>query len=192
MKKKLFFVIFTAIFSVAFFSCNDLFTNPQSGGNNLLKNPSFEMNGKPSLKYWSFRDTSNLHLVQFSNDMPTKDGTNSVILNTTQPYPLSWCSICQSIPLSNGKHVYKFSCWAKNEGISGNVYIFFKNKNIDEIKYDKQIEIKDTIWTNYSILDTINAGKTDSAIVVLSGGSSELLPGKTYFNYCDFEKVNGP
>jgi hypothetical protein len=45
------------------------------------------------------------------------------------------------------------------------------------------------IWQSYSILDTFNVAAGDSFMVQFTGGISQLLSGKSYFDLCQLQGI---
>jgi hypothetical protein len=156
---------------------------PSLGGN-LLANPSFELNGSPSLDGWTqaYIDTS---LFSFSSDVPPGGGEYSIVVQAVwgPPYTVS-----QTVPADAGNHQYAFSAWAKKTGFGGQMLLFLKRS--DSTLFVKSRSIADTTWTQYSIADTVAAESGDSLVVSMTGGFSQLPAGRTFFNMCDLEKID--
>jgi hypothetical protein len=158
-------------------------TGPSSGGD-LLANPSFELNGSPSLQDWTqaYTDTS-VHF--FSSDVPPDGGRYSIVIDAVwgPPYTVS-----QAVPADAGNHRYEFSAWAKRSGFGGQMRISLQRS--DSTYFEKTMNIVDTAWTQYSIIDTVTAESGDSVVVSVTGGFSQLLFGQTYFDDCDLERID--
>ncbi len=147
---------------------------------NLIINSSFETEGNPTLGDWL---TDDINRVEFSNDSPEDGGKWSIALEADwSPSPPSLFTLKK---LVKGNHKYNFSFWAKCEGIGG--YGYLSLKNLDTLIIKKYIQVVDTTWIIYSIIDTISSNEYDSIELKLSGGFSHLLYGKTYFDLCKLE-----
>jgi hypothetical protein len=49
--------------------------------------------------------------------------------------------------------------------------------------------VADSTWHHYSLLDTVTANAGDSLVITLSGGSSQLQTGTTYYDLCRLERI---
>jgi hypothetical protein len=184
MKNRIILSLIIFILSALFFyQCNeDSITSPEIG-ENLITNPSFEENGNASLAGWIIAgDTLN----QFTNEVPSGGGNWAVTINSVWISPLV-NGIYTTVKLSPGTHIYRFTVFAKYQKVKGNSNLLIVNRDTTIIR--RSIQIVDTLWKQYSLIDTITAGGSDSLRVVLSGGSSQLLLGKTFFDLCTFEIV---
>ena len=85
-------------------------------------------------------------------------------------------------------HVYKLSVWSKAHGIGG--WIDFVLQRPDSLILRKQVRIVDSTWTFYSVIDTMSCSTQDSIVVKLTGGFSQLLAGKTFYDLCQLEKLD--
>ncbi len=153
---------------------------------NLLLNPSFEIYGIPSLLGWvpSTEDTSAIH---FFREVPPQGGKYSLGLET------AWTaanSATAKVPAMVGSHRYRLALWARSNGVSGFASLYLKTS--DTLAFRKTVELPETAWTSYSLIDTIVAKQGDSLFVSLSGGMSQLLAGRTLFDLCTLEILNGP
>lgn len=157
-------------------------TSPSASGN-LLSNPSFESNGSPSLQGWShaYMDTS---IFAFTSDVPPAGGKYSVAIDAVWGPPNT---ISQTVPVSPGDHQYKFSAWAKKIGFGGQLQLYLERSgSLSLLKY---IDVTDTTWTEYSLVDTLSVEGGDSLRVLISGGLSQLQAGTTYFNLCELKQL---
>ena len=152
-------------------------TGPTESGN-LISNSSFESNGIASFQGWWVSDTS---VVRFSNDVPQNGGNWSILIETIWGPP---ARVQTTVALEQGTFAYRLSTWAKKVVIGGKVSLIFK----DTIR--KSLEISNTGWTEYNITDTLTAVAGDSIVIELAGGFSQLLTGMTYFDNCQFERLN--
>jgi hypothetical protein len=149
---------------------------------NLLKNPSFELNGDCSFDSWfdiPKGDSEGFFLpFEFSNDVPKGGGTCSVVL-----YP-EWGFIyilSQTIPANIGNHTYEFSLWAKMKGIGGGAVIY--KKHLDSLILIESIQVTDTVWSKYSVINSLKCEIGDSLVISVAGGYSPLSwKEKTYFD----------
>jgi hypothetical protein len=147
-------------------------------GTNLIGNYSFEVNKTPSLQGWVTTDTS---AIGFSSDTPPNGGTWSIYIETTmQP----GAEVQTAIAMPQGTYRYRLSTWAKRNNFGGGVFLIF-NKAIR-----KFLPIEDTTWTLCTINDTLTTVVGDTVIVALTGGGSELIAGRTYFDICKFERLD--
>jgi hypothetical protein len=142
-----------------------------------LVNPSFEINGAPSLQGWTYNDCCP-QLHGFSTDVPPHGGQFSVSIDFAGgPY---W--IYAILPVSAGLNSYTFSAWAKYWGLRGHLWIARKHGN--EIDIIRTVTIADTSWRQYFVTTPVILGIGDSLVVGLDGGSEQLVGGTSYFDLC--------
>lgn len=174
--KNRFIIVMIITFGMLHFSCKETTVEPTTPVNEI-SNPSFEVDGKPSIAGWSQSDTS---FIKFSGDVPPGGGNWSVSIETI------WGTsrIRTNIQPDNGTHRYYLSTWSKIQGVGGEIYLILNNT------VRKKIFVADTIWNVYTIIDTISAKSGDTITIQLSGGFSQLRTGKTYFDLCTFQKLD--
>ncbi len=177
---------FAGLLSIFFLfaSCN-VVLNPAGEVNNLIKNGSFEENGKPSLKNWFGEDSSNAKLVK---DAPERGGSWSVALPTHWFGPI-YLFLAQEVKLQSGMHILQFSFWAKNRRTHGTAELVVKT-NDDKFIVEKYIVIRDSSWQQYTTLDTVQLQKGEKLYVNLSGGGSEVAGGETNFDLISLTEVS--
>lgn len=164
-------------------SCSDdTSVSITSGETNLLLNPSFEVNANPTLQSWT---TNDYPAIKYSGDVPTGGGYWSITIEAVWGTPIY---VRTTVLASEGRHIYKFSFMAKTQGSGGNASLIFVHVRNDSLR--KQIQVADSTWTSYSLLDTLTISRGDSIAVKLSGGFSQILYGKTFFDLCKLEKLN--
>jgi len=158
--------------------CSDSIITPENE-DNLILNPSFELNGVSTVAFWFVNMPS---LVQFTNDTPPNGGNWAITIDVL------WGSgndVITSIAIPEGTHVYKFSFWSKYSNKPGYTEIHLDAR--DSLYQINRINVDSESWKNYSILDTITSVSGDSLQIKLSGGFSNIVPGKTYFDLCTLE-----
>ena len=174
----------SAAIAVAMYSCKKsggtIVEPPEPpSGTNLISNYSFESNGTPSLQGWETTDTS---VVRFSPDIPSNGGAWSIYIETTS---LPAARVRTAIAMPQGTYLYRLSTWAKrNNNFGGGMFLIFNSA------IRKDLPIEDTTWTLYTINDTLTTVVGDTVIVALTGGGSELITGRTYFDICKFERLD--
>jgi hypothetical protein len=182
MLNRLFF-IFMLLF--IFCSCNEEETTAPTD-ENLLLNTSFEKNGRFSAEGWKLAALSDS-----SSDVPPNGGSFSLVLQANAP-PEDYASI--KVPVKTQYTINQLSFWAKSTGISSGIYgkaILSQVRNGSQIKSSSILidEVDGIVWQNYSIRDTFNIAPGDSFMVQLTGGTAQLLPGKTYFDLCQLQGI---
>jgi len=166
------------LLALLLYRCSDSIIEPKIE-NNLIRNPSFEMNSDPSLADWFVNMPS---LVNFTNDTPLNGGNWALTIDVL------WGignDVISTVILPEGTHIYKFSFWSKFSTKPGFADIDLVTQ--DSTSQISRINIDSESWKNYSILDTITSSSEDSLQIKLSGGFSNISPGKTYFDLCTFE-----
>ena len=183
MIKRLLFPFFILLlFSLVLYRCSDSIIVPGIE-NNLILNPSFEENGNASLAWWIIAgDTIN----QFTTDIPPNGGNWAITINSVWISPLT-NGIYTTVKLSTGTHIYHFSVWAKYQNVTGSTNMLIVKPDTTIVL--RSIQITDTLWKQYSVIDTIAADISDSLRIILSGGGSQILFGKSYFDLCMLELI---
>lgn len=166
------------------FSCN-VVVNPAGEVSNLVKNGSFEENGKPSLKYWFGADSS---LAKFVKDTPERGGTWSVAV-PAHHFGAFELRLAQTVKLQPGTHILQFSFWAKMKGIIALASLIRKT-NDDKLVQECSVDIKDLGWHQYTLLDTVQLRSGETLYVNLSGGGTEIVAGETDFDLVSLTEVN--
>lgn len=157
------------VVSLFIFGCTD---PVEPGSGSVLFSSSFEIDGNASLAGWVI-PTGDSANVLFDTDVPTGGGSYSAALQSVNTLP---AQLTRTVPIPIGKNVFDLSMYAKYSGSEGSFSIGIKNQ-------ERHItEIKQTTWAPYHVVYTFTAAQGDSLIVTLSGGTSELIAGKTYFD----------
>ena len=176
MKHEIFFLAFLII--LLQLSCQRV-KSPLSSQlqKNLVQNGSFEQNGQPSLQYW---ENVNEKIVEFSKDVPSDGGTWCVVLHPERTGPFHE-SFFQKISLQPGKYNLALSFYAKKNG-NGNGYVQLYKKKPDGIHSILSVNVTDTTWTHYTQNITVHLATEDTLKILLSGGTTEVVDWKTYFD----------
>jgi hypothetical protein len=187
--KKVIKLTFLILFLLVVVSpgCKESTTGPSQVSANLLVNSFFESNGMPSLQGWTVSDTSNVH---FSKDIPPGGLGLSIILNARWFGPWPNGSIYQMVEAPVGNHRYRLSVFGKRIGVGGavDVHVGFPadTNSIRRIS----LSVQDTVWTYYSLTDTITIRANDILYLTISGGATEIRSGTSWFNSCTVEKLD--
>ncbi len=154
--------------------------NPSAADNlpEILLNSSFEQNGNPSIENWISNDTTGIKIV---DEAPAEGGKYSLRIKASW-FPENSTSIIIDAP--QGNNIFKLSVWAKYFNVSGTIDL---KKESDPDK--KSINVADTSWTVYSLIDTINIKAGEKLQVVLNGGISQIIAGETYFDLIKLEQL---
>ena len=176
------------LLALALVGCKQTSTEPTSEVN-LITNSTFEANGVPSLNGWEFPDTSAVH---FSIDIPPTGLGYSIVFGVR--YFGIWPnnSIYTTITGLSGKHRYRLSVFGKGTPVAyGGVYVYRNRPSSTNSILFGSLEIRDTVWTFYSRIDTLNTTSSDTLFINVTGGAAELFPSTSiYFNTCKFERLD--
>ena len=181
INKKFILIILSSL--LLFWNCDECSTctNPPDEEDKILVNTSFEKNGNPSADGWIISQSP---LGNFITDTPPDGGTYSVALEASNPFGGEAVITVKSLIDFD---IYKLSFYAKFENISGTARLFFiKNGAVSK---QNIITITDTSWTLYSITDTFQTSAGDSIKILFRGGTTQIAPGKTFFDLCKLEAV---
>jgi hypothetical protein len=175
-------LILIVILTLLIFSCNeDEITEPTE--ENLLINTSFENNGRFSADGWTLSSLSDS-----SNDVPPNGGNFSLVIDASQP-PEVYSSI--KVPVKTQYSKNRLSFWSKASGVSSSVYgkaVLTLVRNGAEIQ-SQSIQIDVIKWQLFTLEDSFSVAEGDSFLVKFSGGISQLLSGKTYFDLCQLQGI---
>ncbi len=138
-------------------------------GENLLRNPSFEENGKTRTDYWRIH---NYPGFQFAKDAPAGGGEWSVSLPSGQMPPNTYIS--QTIPTPEGLRDFQFSFWAKNQvqGSRGRVVGIYSDSTLTLATVETSAENE---WKQYIYSFQIPVPAPDSLRVELWATSTEII-----------------
>ncbi len=168
--------LLTAVIVLFLASCKDEVNSVDNSSGNLISNPSFEENGNPTLSGWTVSGE-----VNFYQDAPPDGGKYSAGIDAVwgKPYYIS-----TTIPLTRGRYVYSFTCWAKANRLSSDISLYLISDSLASISSEV---ISDTSWKSYNLTGIISAGLNDSMKIFLKGASSQLIASKTYYDNCSFK-----
>lgn len=181
ISKYLWIGIFALLFLMA--RCN-LVVNPAGEVNNLIKNSSFEEDGKPSLTGWTVNEKIE---VKLEKDTPKNGGHYSVSLPIESFAPVHKV-LTYPIPEKPGKHVYLFSVFGKSSASRGEAMLLVQQAD-STLREEGILRITDHDWTRYSMKDTIDLKKNEKLYVNLYGGGTELVAGWTNFDLVSLTKL---
>ncbi len=180
MKNRILFPLFILILSaLLIYKCDEDSITSSDNDNNFILNPSFEENGDSSLADWFVNIPS---LVHFTNDTPPNGGNWAITIDVL------WGSgndVITTVKIPEGTHIYKFSFWAKYSNNPGFAELVLVAQ--DSVSQINRTIVDSESWRNYSKSNTITSVAGDSLQIKLSGGFSNIAPGKTYFDLCTLE-----
>lgn len=164
-------------------SCNQTPSGPnQPLNSNLIQNPTFEVNGKPSLQTW----TADTMLAEIVRDAPSGDGIWSLQL---VPGWIPREGFAQTyVSGETGTGVYKLTLWMKsiNNWRGGASFgVWSHNTWVSR----KMVTSDSSQWAMVSLLDTLSLTANDSIAVHLSAGATELASGEVLFDEISLERV---
>jgi len=149
---------------ISFLSMNTCKQNSVSPNNlvpNLIQNPSFEVNGQPSLQTW----VADTMLVKPVQDAPTGGGNWSIHLEA------GWVSegaATTFVTGQSGTGVYRLSAYVKNIVVGGTLSVgLWKNSTMNNGKIARADSAG---WQQVTLIDTLTLQPNDSIIVHFSVG----------------------
>lgn len=174
---------FLFVFTLLFIICSCSEEEPTAPTEeNLLLNTSFEKNGQASSDGWTLPNGSN-----FSSDVPPDGGAYSLELMANAPPDFAFIKV----PAKTQYTINKLTFWTKSGGVTSNIYgeaILTQIRNGAELK-SRGILVDKIVWSSFNIQDTFNVAEGDSFLVQLSGGISQLLSAKSYFDRCQLQGI---
>jgi hypothetical protein len=163
------FLIILVLFLIP--SCKDEVNSPDDLDGNLIMNPSFEENGISTLKGWESAGN-----INFFTDTPPGGGIFSIGLSESNGPP---GYVSYSLRVAPGKKIFTFSCWAKTTNLPGEINVSITG---DTVSHSTSIGVTDSIWTSYTISDTVDFIQDDTLRIFLKGSISQLIPSVTYYD----------
>jgi hypothetical protein len=144
---------------------------------NLVPNSSFEIDGSPSLSGWDLHTQG----VGFISGVPPGSGYYSIFIMSSWP-PDNYY-IQTTVPAIPGTYSYLLSFFGKE---SGSLELFLKKT--DTLILCQRLVTTDTVWTRYSVMDTISAEKGDSLTVRANAAPTEH-PVTCYYDACELQII---
>jgi len=164
MRRKL----FVELISFLIASCSKSVTNPNGSGN-LISNPNFEQNGKPSLKGWIvIGDSSWTKVVQDS--LPGNLYNYSLQLAPGRG-PFAGGGAKTYITGLSGQSSYTLSFWGKNSIVFAWGQVYLTQIRAGQELFRDLVSADTTSWTLFSKTETLNTLPSDTIEVFLSNES---------------------
>ena len=142
---------------------------------NLIANPSFEVNGQPTLQFW----TADTFLTAFVQDTPPGGGSWSLMLGPgwipAEGYARTYVSGL------SGRRILELTVWIKSLNSwpgSASLGQWSKGGWVTS----KRVYCDSTNWTQISIDDTLSLLPTDTVAIHLSAGATEVAYGEDLFD----------
>ncbi len=180
--KRIFRLVFLIVLMLITLSCSkkENPVNPPSDSNVIL-NSSFEKNGVPDNDGWTI---SARPLGEITTDAPPGGETYCLKLEASNPGGMATIKV----PVVTNKQVYNFIFWAKTNQPSSSA--FFDLIRNGQIQNSEELNIMDTTWTEYSLVDTLQVMSGDSIRITFSERLSPLQFFESYFDLVKVETVD--
>lgn len=175
------------LFVVCAMACKNDVSGPNGGGSNLIQNPSFEAGDNPTFAYWNLNDTLFDTIQHFSEDVPLLGGNWSLGV-IADGYPSEGFARYY-ITGESIRSVYHLTVWAKALSGWNQGSIALGTLSQGQWHVDKQIAVTSGNWEMYTLEDTVRLFATDTFVVHLSAGSTEVISGgRVLFDEVKLEK----
>jgi hypothetical protein len=179
-------IYLSAIFAIAFLfliGCSDKDKAINSEFDNIIANPSFEVDGNASYEGWDVYPD----LVGFSEDTPQIGGEWS--LELFHGMPPEWGFARIYITGYEGQNIFRLTVFGKSAIVGGSAEIGIWSG--DDWVSSKFISIPaDTrAWNEYSITDTLSTQDSDTIAVQLTGYGIETEGGSVLVDLARLELV---
>lgn len=152
-------------------SCTKSPTSSNSSGN-LISNPSFELNGSPSLSGWSINDTGWVKVV---SNAPLGKGSLSMWLSPSVG-PEAGGVATTAITGQSGRSVYTLSGWERNFAGWYWGYVSIEQVRSGGRIFTDNFDVSDSVWSMFSRADTLDILPGDSLLVTLRSVSLAYSP----------------
>ena len=181
--------VFTLLLSFACEKQQNGIVTPNALGN-LISNSSFEQGDSASLYGWHRLIPPSIPeslAIKFLGDTPPGGGEFSVAVKN------DWANdagVYTYIPLPEGRHIYEFSVWAKFDTTDwGPAWIRYYVRDVSGYWNSTSIAVQDTVWTQYTLRDTLDSSETDIALIYLRGSPYQFTRNYTLYDLCTFTVV---
>jgi len=176
-----------ALSFLTIFSCKESknILEPEKPSYQTLLYSSYEKDGQPDNNGWFIKNESS---ENYSPDVPQDGGSYSLSLKGDSIFLIGQFAKF-TLPAINGNNIYRFSFWGKQQGASGIVHIYVKTSDTSGY-YTKSKRADNSIWSYYSVVDTIQTNENDSLVMTIGGSLAWIPNGKAYFDLCKLEKQN--
>ena len=174
--------IVIAVITVILISCSED-KNPVSppSSSNIILNSSFEKNGTPDTEGW---EISARPLGEIITDAPSGGGTYCLRLEASNPGGMA----TKKISAVTNKQIYKLSFWAKtNQPSSSAFFDLIRNGHVEN---RTEMNISDTSWSNYSVVDTLEIMNDDSLKITFQERITQLQLFESYFDLVKVETLD--
>jgi hypothetical protein len=169
------FVVAACLGNVAFLGTD---THPK----NLIPNSSFEIGTSPTLQGWIVDST----WVDFVKDAPTQGGQWSIKLEAGWAPQEGFAETYLSG--ESGRNIYRLTAWMKTlHQWNGTISLGVRKSGQKALR--KSASSNASQWTSISLQDTLTVGRSDSLIVRLSAGMTEVRRGEVLFDLIQLERV---
>lgn len=167
MKLTGFLIIVTLLATMSFFltSCSKTILPNMSG--NLVPNPGFESNGLPSLAGWKVNNSDWVKVV--SNSPPGSTSWSLCLSPSFGPTPGGIATT--GVTGQSGTGVYSFSCWERNFAGWYWGYVSLEQVRNGQVISDRNLTANDTMWTMFTIDDTLSLLTSDTLRIGLHAPS---------------------
>ncbi len=153
-------------------SCDDSPIKSEGNPGYVYLNSSFEVNGKPDTTWWYGSD------IGFAEDAPILGGQWSLML-TPGWIPQEGYAESQVTGVA-GDYSIRLEAWMKTFKWRGSFSLRLRRNG--ELKTLKEISDTNSEWKKFSMNDTLSLAETDTVIVHLSAGTTEVVSGKVFFD----------
>jgi len=152
---------------------------------NLLHNGSFELNNQPTLDGWRF---GNKKLAELVNQAAPDGG--SWALQLTSDWTPTTGFVYTPVTNINSGDIVRLSAYVCGTGKFGGTGIIrlVVGQNI-YAENSKEASSSDTVWTQISVMDTVNLTMNDTLWVILSSPVTEIVPYRQLFDLVKLENV---
>jgi hypothetical protein len=172
MKTNTIALVFTAGVALIMGSCSKAPTAPDNGGANLISNPYFVSNGRPSLAGWAINDTGRVKVV--SNAPPGATGWSLWLLPPSGGPPAGGVATTY-ITGESGSGIYNFSCLELNMARWYGGYVLINQSRDGNLISSRGINMEDSVWAMYTLSDTLNLLPSDTISITLMGWSMAVI-----------------
>ncbi len=176
MKTNTMALVFAAGMALLLGSCTKAPTAPNNTGN-LISNPGFISNGRPSLAGWAINDTGRVKVV--SNAPP---GVATWSLWTAPARGILPGGIATTyVTGESGPGIFRFSCAELNMA-----HWYWGYATIAQLRggitiSSRSISMEDSVWAMYTMSDTLDLLPSDTISITIATGSYTMWTHETSY-----------
>jgi hypothetical protein len=168
-------------------ACSNSTTPNGSTETILLNNSTFDSSGNPALYGWTYGQSDMDSIPRFERYAPPGSSATWSVALSPGWVPTTTNVYRDFTGLSSG--VYKLSLWAKIFHGTGAGSFLIEQSDSSHWKIIDGAPVMDSIWYEFTLLDTLTLRSSDTVRINLTGGTTEVANWEVLYNNISFAKL---